>query len=122
MMKKPLSVNYFGISDSRSEELPIHEFLENNDIIILSATKKDSSLKFSHAISEDENSLVFYKIPQVGKNCGANDGDVQLGLVTLEGGLAKSIYNSISTVFSPYVAKVRSSLIELLNLILTVHF
>lgn len=86
----------------------------------MSATKKENKLDFSHAISEDENSLVFYKIPQIGKN---NGDDAQLGLITLEGGLAKSIYNSVSTVFSPYVAKVRNSFrFKLRNLLISIPY
>lgn len=68
--------------------------------------------------------MLFYKIPQVGNGigsagAGAGAGGKQahrtaataaasernqqqpLGILTLEGGLVKSIYNSVSRVFSP---------------------
>lgn len=72
--------------------------------------KSDGSIKFHHRIPGDEVCLLFYKIPQVsGKSGAANISaassgkayDQPLGILTLEGGLVKSIYNSVSRVFSP---------------------
>lgn len=94
--------------------MPIREFLESNELTVLAAINHGDKLIFSHSITEDENCLVFYKIPQIGssgvaRQSSADDDNATifpLGILTLEGGLAKSIYNSISRVYSPYVAKV----------------
>lgn len=107
-------VDYFSLHGDSSayDDLPIREFLESNELTVLASVNHGDKLIFSHNISEDENCLVFYKIPQLGgtgrhPNVDSdNENAVQLGILTLEGGLAKSIYNSISRVFSPYVAKV----------------
>lgn len=110
------------------DDLPIKEFLESDELTLLAAINHDDKLIFAHAIVEDENCLVFYKIPQIGRGSSAKQhhhaingvastmpatappsfvNDVMpLGILTLEGGLAKSIYNSVSRVFSPHVAKV----------------
>lgn len=95
------------------DDLPIREFLESNELTVLAAINHGDKLIFNHNITEDENCLVFYKIPQIGnamaRQSSANDENASifpLGILTLEGGLAKSIYNSISRVYSPYVAKV----------------
>lgn len=79
----------------------------------MAAINHDDQLIFSHSIADDENCLVFYKIPQIGNEIARQssaDHDkanvLRLGILTLEGGLAKSIYNSISRVYSPFVAKV----------------
>lgn len=122
------SVDYFSLNDNAAyDDLPIKEFLESDELTLLAAINHGDKLIFAHTISEDENCLVFYKIPQIGRGSrrSANGitktaaaaaaaaaapssvNDVMpLGLLTLEGGLAKSIYNSVSRVFSPHVAKV----------------
>lgn len=110
------SVDYFSLHGKNNtyDDLPIREFLESNELTVLAAINHDDKLIFSHNITEDENCLVFYKIPQIGTNTftrqSSTDDDnatiFPLGILTLEGGLAKSIYNSISRVYSPYVAKV----------------
>lgn len=113
-----ISVDYFSLHGKNNtyDDLPLKEFLENNELTVLAAINHGDKLIFSHSIIEDENSLVFYKIPQIGNSTTAvarqsstDDDNVTtfpLGILTLEGGLAKSIYNSISRVYSPYVAKV----------------
>ena len=119
-----ISADYFSLHGKNNtyDDLPIREFLESNELTVLAAINHGDKLIFSHNISEDENCLVFYKIPQIGSdvarqqssitNTASDDdnnddaGTFPLGIVTLEGGLAKSIYNSISRVYSPYVAKV----------------
>ncbi|CAD6999080.1 unnamed protein product [Ceratitis capitata] len=111
------SVEYFAASSSvgqaADEHLSaIHEFLENDELTVIAAVhnKSDGSIKFHHRIPGDEVCLLFYKIPQVGgKGATANISsagdseayDQPLGILTLEGGLVKSIYNSVSRVFSP---------------------
>lgn len=52
----------------------------------------------------DENCILFYKIPQLG--VVQTNVDVPIGILTLEGGLVKSIYNSVSRVYAPNVTKV----------------
>lgn len=117
------AVDYFSLNESAAyDDLPIKEFLESDELTLLAAINHGDKLIFAHTISEDENGLVFYKIPQIGRgNSHSLNGtataaappppssvnDVMpLGILTLEGGLAKSIYNSVSRVFSPHVAKV----------------
>lgn len=80
---------------------------------MLAAINHGDNLIFSHSIGDDENCLVFYKIPKIGSDVArqsSTDDDksnvLSLGILTMEGGLAKSIYNSISSVYSPFVAKV----------------
>lgn len=108
-------VDYFSLHGKNNtyDDLPIREFLENAELTVLAAINHGDKLIFSHNITEDENCLVFYKIPQIGsavaQQSNADDDNATifpLGMLTLEGGLAKSIYNSISRVYSPYVAKV----------------
>lgn len=119
-------MDYFSLNESAAcDDLPIKEFLESDELTLLAAINHGDKLIFAHAISEDENCLVFYKIPQIGRSTSSSHhrgivngrttssaaassvNDVTpLGILTLEGGLAKSIYNSVSRVFSPHVAKV----------------
>lgn len=118
-------VDYFSLNATAAyDDLPIKEFLESDELTLLAAINHCDKLIFAHTISEDENCLVFYKIPQIGRSSShiivngtatqatataatSSVNDVMpLGILTLEGGLAKSIYNSVSRVFSPHVAKV----------------
>lgn len=115
-------MDYFSLNESAAnDDLPIKEFLESDELTLLAAINHDDKVIFAHAISGDENCLVFYKIPQIGHGnshtvngttraataAASSVNDVMpLGILTLEGGLAKSIYNSVSRVFSPHVAKV----------------
>lgn len=115
------------------ETARILEFLENDELTVISAVhnKEEDTIKFHHRIPNDEISLLFYKIPQVGGGGGGSGGNGRggssghattntsnvrldkhqpLGILTLEGGLVKSIYNSVSRVFSPH-ANVRVCLI-----------
>lgn len=112
-----ISVDYFSLHGKNNtyDDLPIREFLESNELTVLAAINHGDKLIFSHSITEDENCLVFYKIPQIGGSNtvarqSSTDDDTAtvfpLGILTLEGGILKSIYNSISRVYSPYVAKV----------------
>ncbi|XP_067623203.1 cytoplasmic dynein 2 heavy chain 1-like [Eurosta solidaginis] len=120
------SVEYFAATTSTGQAADehltaIHEFLENDELTVIAAVhnKSDGSIKFHHRIPGDEVCLLFYKIPQVssgGGGCGSSKSgstniasatgnevgyDQPLGILTLEGGLVKSIYNSVSRVFSP---------------------
>lgn len=109
------TVDYLDIShavDNSVDDLPIREFLANNDVTILSALNRGDKLVFLHNVPADENCVIFYKIPQIGGN--QQTTDVPLGILTLEGGLTKSIYNSVSRIFSPHVTKVRGRWILLI--------
>ncbi|EDW77285.2 uncharacterized protein Dwil_GK18215 [Drosophila willistoni] len=103
------SVDYFGgrIPGTELDEqtATILEFLERDEHTIISAVhnKSDGKIKFQHRIPNDEVCLLFYKVPQVGIEANA-DAEPLLGILTLEGGLVKSIYNSVSRVFSPQAA------------------
>lgn len=109
------AVDYFSLHGKNNtyDDLAIREFLESAELTVLAAINHGDKLIFTHNITEDENCLVFYKIPQIGNGIARqssmdddNASILPLGILTLEGGLAKSIYNSISRVYSPYVAKV----------------
>lgn len=99
-------MDYLNINHATDgvDDLPIREFLEHDDITVLSAQNQSGKLLFAHSVPADENCVIFYKIPQIGSNQPTTDAP--LGILTLEGGLTKSIYNSVARVFSPHVAKV----------------
>lgn len=109
-------MDYFklGLSSRTSsiDENPIKDFLENEDIKILSASiKNDYDINFEHKIpTEVNNSILFYKIPQFGTTITASNNKTEdipsFGILTLEGGLIKSIYNSLVRVYSPHITKV----------------
>lgn len=99
-------MDYFAISQPSTDDLPIREFLENDDITILSALNHGNKIAFLHNVPTDENCVIFYKIPQIGGN--QQTADAPLGMLTLEGGLTKSIYNSVTRIFSPHVTKVKN--------------
>lgn len=103
-----LSAEYFDTSSHVSQDehkLLVREFFESDEITILAATKQDSKIQFHHRIPNDQHCLLFYKIPHVGNGQPSVNS---LGLLTLEGGMVKSIYNSVARVFSPHVSKVIS--------------
>lgn len=76
----------------------IKEFFEVDEITILSAVHIDGKIIFQHSIPQSEdNCLLFYKIPKPNKGDGPS-----LGILTLEGGMVKSMYNSMARVFSPH--------------------
>lgn len=107
-----LPVDYLNINQTSDtvDDLPIREFLEHDDVTILAALNHGNGLVFRHNVPADENCVIFYKIPQIGGN-QATTTDASpppLGILTLEGGLTKSIYNSVSRIFSPHVTKVCS--------------
>lgn len=100
--------------------MAIKEFYENDDLTVLTATCVDNHIIFLHDVPQDaEFSLIFYKIPK--SNCQLHQSTTnnenhhhqershtQIGLLTLEGGLVKSIYNSVTRVFSAKSSKVIS--------------
>ena len=103
-------MEFFNVSSLKNED-DIKDFLDNDDITVLAATLQDNLIVFHNDVPVDEQiCLLFYKIPKVDRTGQSNDGDTQIGLLTLEGGLAQSIYNSLQRVFSPYILKVSKKL------------
>lgn len=100
-------VEYFSISSSTQDDGAIRDFIENDEITILAATATDQTVCFQHRLPTEETCLLFYKIPQLRTPPTNVPGDVPVGILTLEGGLVKSIYNSVLRVYSPHVTKVR---------------
>lgn len=100
-------VEYFSISSSTQDDGAIRDFIENDEITILAATATDQTVCFQHRLPTEETCLLFYKIPQLRAPPTNVPGDVPVGILTLEGGLVKSIYNSVLRVYSPHVTKVR---------------
>lgn len=93
---------------------------------MLTATCANNHIIFLHEIPQEaEFSLIFYKIPKSNYQLHQtttttilnNENhhqrsqsalDTQIGLLTLEGGMVKSIYNSVTRVFSAKSSKVIS--------------
>lgn len=93
----------------------MHDFVANVDQTVLAAIVVDPSagMRFVAQVPPDRDCLLFYKIPQiggVGGGVGAEDDGGgaagRLGMLTLEGGLVKSIYSSVTRVYAPHVAQV----------------
>ncbi|XP_017051507.2 cytoplasmic dynein 2 heavy chain 1 [Drosophila ficusphila] len=109
------SVEYFSArlpgSELDEQTAMILEFLEQEEHTVISAvhSKSDGKIRFHHRIPSEELCLLFYKVPQVGQNPREGGGEPLLGILTLEGGLVKSIYNSVSRVFSPSANSARRS-------------
>ena len=88
-----------------SDDTYVRDFLENDSQKILSASLNDTrkSIQFQNKIpNEYQNVLLFYKTSQkrdVNANSFGHKSD--LGMLTLEGGIVKSIYNSLSSIFVP---------------------
>lgn len=98
--------DYFN-SPPPTDTYAVKEFFDNEELTILTATGTNGSIHFSHELPQyTEISLIFYKIPQTGTNDAKFMGNNQIGLLTLEGGMVKSIYNSVSRVFSAHSSKV----------------
>lgn len=71
---------------------------------MLSASLNDSrkSIQFQNKIpNEYQNVLLFYKNHKFDSNGNTAGQRPDLGMLTLEGGIVKSIYNSISSIFVP---------------------
>jgi dynein heavy chain 2 len=81
---------------------------------VLSASLNDTrkSITFQNKIpNEYQNVLLFYKNQKSDVNANRSD----LGMLTLEGGIVKSIYNSISSIFVPSAMNVSYSIIQRRN-------
>ncbi|XP_058827016.1 cytoplasmic dynein 2 heavy chain 1-like [Topomyia yanbarensis] len=97
------AVEFFNATTVENDEI-IREFLENEDVTILAAVSLDGEILFQNAVPvEEQYCLLFYKIPNLDYN--SLNTSPKIGMLTLEGGLAKSIYNSLQRVFSPYILK-----------------
>lgn len=79
----------------------VRDFLDNDGQRVLSASLNDTrkAIQFQNKIpNEYQNVLLFYK-NQKSEASGQQRSD--LGMLTLEGGIVKSIYNSIASMFVP---------------------
>ncbi|KAH8249647.1 hypothetical protein KR032_011100, partial [Drosophila birchii] len=111
------SVEYFAArlpgSELDEQTAMILEFLEQEEHTVIAAVYNEAEgrIRFHHRIPSEELSLLFYKVPQVGRSPAKGGGSSEplLGILTLEGGMVKSIYNSVSRVFSPSANTARSN-------------
>ncbi|XP_053681370.1 cytoplasmic dynein 2 heavy chain 1 [Anopheles nili] len=96
-------VDFFDVTTLESGDV-IKEFLVNDDVTVLAAVSVDGAVLLQNSVPvENQYGLLFYKIPNL--DFSGHTGAARIGLLTLEGGLAKSIYNSLQRVFSPYILK-----------------
>lgn len=82
----------------------VRDFLENDGQRVLSASLNDTkkSIQFQNKIpNEYQNVLLFYKNQKTDGNGNGAAERSGLGMLTLEGGIVKSIFNSISSMFVP---------------------
>lgn len=95
----------------------VKDFLDGEGHSILTVTTNDSknAVTFQSKIPEDsQNVLVFYKNHRNQENRFSDKTKErpktadQIGILTLEGGIVKSIYNSISSIFLPNALNVGS--------------
>lgn len=103
------TANFFDVGPAR-DDAAVHEFLESEDVQLLSAYKRtelgggggaenntNSNSKLAFTLQSDpdvEESLQFYKVP-IGHK------DFKVGVLSIRGGLVNTIYNSVAKVFSP---------------------
>ncbi|XP_055534643.1 cytoplasmic dynein 2 heavy chain 1 [Wyeomyia smithii] len=113
------AVQFFGASSVEHAEV-IRDFLENDDVTILAAVSLDGEILFQNAVPvEEQYCLLFYKIPNLAYH--SPDTRPKIGMLTLEGGLAKSIYNSLQRVFSPYILKKSEYSTEVKTILQNLH-
>lgn len=99
------TANYFNLNqlEKTFDDSYVRDFLENDGQRVLSASLNDTrkSIQFQNKIpNEYQNVLLFYKNQKTDTN--GNSGErSDLGMLTLEGGIVKSIFNSISSMFVP---------------------
>lgn len=115
-----ISANYFNIVPQTENFLSdsyVKDFLDGEGQSILTVTTNDSknAVTFQSKIPEDsQNVLVFYKNHRNQENRFSDKTKErpktadQIGILTLEGGIVKSIYNSISSIFLPNALNVGS--------------
>lgn len=103
---------YFGavpLDDSAASS--VRDFLENSELTVLAATQAiNGGIRFAHRVATEETCLLFYKIPQIGGDHQRNQHEdvksggmaaLSLGILTIDGGLVKSIYDSMVRVYLP---------------------
>ncbi|XP_055390537.1 cytoplasmic dynein 2 heavy chain 1 [Condylostylus longicornis] len=100
-----MRASYFNGVVAKEDTSFVEAFFKNDEITTIGATMENGRIIFHHKIPTGQVCLVFYKIPhlQTSINQSDNGCDVQLGMLTLEGGMVKSMYNSVSRIFSPHV-------------------
>lgn len=104
--KFPFTANYFNLNqlEKTFDDSCVRDFLENDGQRVLSASLNDTrkSIQFQNKIpNEYQNVLLFYKNQKTDRNGNSGGERSDLGMLTLEGGIVKSIYNSISSMFVP---------------------
>lgn len=109
--------SYFNLNqlDKTFDDSYVRDFLENDDQRVLTASLNDTrkSIQFQNKIpNEYQNILLFYKNQKTDRNGNAAGQRSDLGMLTLEGGIVKSIYNSISSIFVPSAMNVSSFIIQ----------
>lgn len=109
-------------SASADAESVVRDFVENTDMTVLAAICAAADarvIRFVPTVPADCDCLLFYKIPQIGTGDeggaaesanGAAVNGVQLGMLTLDGGLVKSMYSSVTRVYAPHATQVMSHL------------
>uniref|UniRef100_A0A182QV28 Cytoplasmic dynein 2 heavy chain 1 n=1 Tax=Anopheles farauti TaxID=69004 RepID=A0A182QV28_9DIPT len=114
-----LTVEFFGVTTLENGDV-INEFLDNEDVTVLAAVSVDGEVLLQNSVPvENQYGLLFYKIPNL--DFSGHTGAAKIGLLTLEGGLAKSIYNSLQRVFSPYILKKSEYPAEIRTLLQNLH-
>lgn len=103
--------NYFNINqnDKSFDDSYVRDFLENDGqrVLLASLNETRNKILFQNKIPDEyESILLFYKNTELNGNTASQKLPV-LGMLTLEGGIVKSIYNSISSIFVPNSIKVR---------------
>jgi O-glycosyl hydrolase len=104
------TASYFNLNhtEKTSDDSYVRDFLENDSQRVLSASLNDTrkSIQFQNKIPNDyQNVLLFYK-NQKSTSQVESSQQSDLGMITLEGGLVKSIYNSLSSIFVPNAVNV----------------
>lgn len=108
---------------SADAETVVRDFVENTDMTVLAAicAAADSRvIRYVAAVPADCDCLLFYKIPQISTGGdaaelgnGATVDGVQLGMLTLDGGLVKSMYSSVTRVYAPHVTQVMFRIVDI---------
>ncbi|KFB35182.1 AGAP010790-PA-like protein [Anopheles sinensis] len=112
-------VEFFDVTVLENGDV-IKEFLQNDDVTVLAAVSVDGEVLLQNVVPlEDQYGLLFYKIPNL--DFSGHTGPAKIGLLTLEGGLAKSIYNTLQRVFSPYILKKSEYPAEIRSLLQNLH-